>query len=52
MGIFKRGDNIYWYRFNWNGVRIRESTKQGNLVRLGRLNQRIEQLWQRGGGHP
>jgi integrase len=29
MGIYKRGD-IYWYRFNWNGERIRESTKQGN----------------------
>ena len=29
MGIYKRGD-VYWYRFNWNGERIRESTKQGN----------------------
>jgi len=29
MGVYKRGDT-YWYRFNWNGERIRESTKQGN----------------------
>jgi hypothetical protein len=29
MGIYKRGD-IYWYRFNWRGAQIRESTKQGN----------------------
>src|ERR1022692_3925209 len=29
MGIYKRGD-IYWYRFNWYGKQIRESTKQGN----------------------
>jgi integrase len=26
MGIYKRG-GVYWYRFNWNGERIRESTK-------------------------
>jgi integrase len=26
MGIFKRND-IYWYRFNWHGKQIRESTK-------------------------
>jgi integrase len=29
MGIYKRGDT-YWYRFNWYGKQIRESTKQGN----------------------
>ena len=29
MGIYKRG-GVYWYRFNWNGQRIRQSTKQGN----------------------
>src|SRR5215469_8872558 len=27
--IYKRG-KIYWYKFNWNGSSIRESTKQGN----------------------
>ena len=29
MSIYKRG-NIYWYKFMWNGERIRESTRQGN----------------------
>lgn len=29
MAIYKRG-KIYWYKFNWNGEQIRESTKQGN----------------------
>jgi integrase len=29
MGIYKRGD-VYWYRFNWNGEQVRESTKQSN----------------------
>ena len=29
MGIYKRGD-VYWYRFNWYGEQIRESTKQSN----------------------
>lgn len=29
MAIYKRGKN-YWYKFNWNGTQIRESTKQGN----------------------
>jgi integrase len=29
MGIYKRNDT-YWYRFNWYGKQIRESTKQGN----------------------
>jgi hypothetical protein len=29
MGIYKRND-IYWYRFNWYGKQIRESTKQDN----------------------
>jgi len=27
--IYKRG-NIYWYKFQWNGKMVRESTKQGN----------------------
>ena len=27
--IYKRG-KVYWYKFNWNGKAIRESTKQGN----------------------
>lgn len=30
MGVYKRGDT-YWYRFNWYGKQIRESTKQENL---------------------
>ena len=29
MAVFKRG-NIWWYKFNWNAVSIRESTKQSN----------------------
>src|SRR6478735_4890660 len=29
MAIYKRGD-IYWYKFMWNGQRVRQSTKQGN----------------------
>jgi hypothetical protein len=29
MGVYKRGDT-YWYRFNWNGEQIRETTKQSN----------------------
>jgi integrase len=29
MSIYKRGQ-VYWYKFQWNGVMIRESTKQGN----------------------
>jgi len=29
MGIYKRGD-LYWYKFQWNGRLIRESTKQSN----------------------
>jgi integrase len=29
MSIFKRGGK-YWYKFQWKGVVIRESTKQGN----------------------
>jgi integrase len=29
MGTYKRGD-IYWYKFQWQGTMIRESTKQGN----------------------
>ncbi len=27
--IFKRG-KIYWYKFMWNGVLVRQTTKQGN----------------------
>jgi hypothetical protein len=27
--IYKRG-KIYWYKFMWNGQRVRESTRQGN----------------------
>jgi integrase len=27
--IYKRG-NVYWYRFQWRGKLVRESTKQGN----------------------
>jgi hypothetical protein len=30
MGVYKRG-GTYWYRFNWYGKQIRESTKQENL---------------------
>src|SRR5579863_10112005 len=29
MAVYKRG-NIWWYKFNWNGEPIRESTKQSN----------------------
>jgi len=29
VSIYKRG-GVYWYKFQWNGVLIRESTKQGN----------------------
>lgn len=29
MGIYKRGE-VYWYKFQWRGESIRESTKQGN----------------------
>src|ERR1700733_10661522 len=29
MGTFKRG-SVYWYKFQFNGVLVRESTKQGN----------------------
>ena len=29
MGIYKRG-GVYWYKFQFKGVLIRESTKQGN----------------------
>jgi integrase len=30
MAVYKRG-KIWWYKFNWNGKPIRESTKQGNM---------------------
>src|SRR5437660_12843051 len=29
MSIYKRGD-VYWYKFQFNGTLVRESTKQGN----------------------
>jgi integrase len=29
MSIYKRG-GMYWYKFQWDGVSVRESTKQGN----------------------
>ncbi len=29
MAVYKRG-KMWWYKFNWNGEPIRESTKQGN----------------------
>jgi integrase len=29
MAVYKRGD-VWWYKFNWNGEPIRESTKQSN----------------------
>ena len=29
MGIYKRGD-VYWYRVQWKGKSVRESTKQTN----------------------
>jgi Phage integrase SAM-like domain len=29
MSIYKRG-GVYWYKFQWKGVSIRESSKQGN----------------------
>jgi integrase len=29
VGTFKRG-GVYWYKFQWNGKTIRESTRQGN----------------------
>ena len=29
MSIYKRG-GVYWYKFQWNGKLVRESTKQGN----------------------
>ncbi len=29
MAVYKRG-KVWWYKFNWNGDNIRESTKQAN----------------------
>lgn len=29
MAVYKRG-KIWWYKFNWNGASVRESTKQTN----------------------
>jgi len=29
MSIYKRG-KVYWYKFQWDGTLVRESTKQGN----------------------
>jgi integrase len=37
MGVYG-GGGVWWYRFNWNGEKIRESTKQGNK----RVAQQIE----------
>jgi integrase len=36
MGIYKRGDT-YWYRFNWNGETIRETTKTSNRRVAGQI---------------
>jgi hypothetical protein len=30
MAVYKRG-KIWWYKFNWSGEPIRESTKRGSL---------------------
>ena len=37
MAVYKRGD-VWWYRFVWNGVEVRQSTKQGNK----RIGEQIE----------
>ena len=29
MAVYRRG-KIWWYKFNWNGESVRESTKQTN----------------------
>ena len=29
MAVYKRG-HVWWYKFTWNGMPIRESTKQTN----------------------
>jgi hypothetical protein len=29
VSIYKRGA-VYWYKFQWKGALVRESTKQGN----------------------
>jgi hypothetical protein len=29
MGLYKRG-GVWWYKFNWNGVTVRASTKATN----------------------
>lgn len=29
MSVYRRGE-VWWFKFNWNGETIRESTKQGN----------------------
>jgi hypothetical protein len=31
VSIYKRG-KIYWYKFNWRGEPVRETTKQGNAT--------------------
>ncbi len=36
MAIFKRG-NTYWFEFKFNGVRIRESTKQKNRIEARKI---------------
>ena len=30
MGIYKRGGDVYWYKFQWEGKLVRESTRQTN----------------------
>lgn len=30
MSIYKRGGDIYWYKFQWDGKTVRESTRQTN----------------------
>lgn len=36
MAVYKRG-GIWWYKFNWNGESIRESTKQANKRRAEKI---------------
>src|SRR5271169_6030724 len=36
MAVYKRG-RVWWYKFNWNGEPIRESTKQANKRTAGQM---------------
>ncbi len=36
MAVYKRG-RVWWYKFTWNGVPIRESTKQANKKVAGQI---------------